>query len=96
MLAFCLQSVKRHVLGNERLQQEFAVLCGYLRKDHVSKELASKLYQEIVSRVINTMANSFFQAQNTLELISKNKGVDAHVALRDKLKVFASEVSSEL
>lgn len=42
------------------------------------------------------MANSFFTCQNVLERIKENKGVDAQVALRDKLKVYAGEMQVQL
>ena len=39
------------------------------------------LYNEVLVRVINTMANSFFRSQNLLNRIADNKGVDAQVSL---------------
>ena len=37
------------------------------------------------------MCNSFFHAQDTLNRIKDNRGVDAQASLWDKLKVNASE-----
>lgn len=61
----------------------------------VDEEGGFVLYQEIVGRVIHTMCNSFFQAQDLLSRIKNNKGVDAQVSLRDKLKVYASEIHAK-
>ena len=41
--------------------------------------------------VINTTMNSLIQSVAMLDRIAMNKGVDANVALRDKLKVYAAE-----
>ena len=57
---------------------------------------AKILYRELVSRVIHTMANSYFQCHEVLNRIVENKGVDAQVTLQDKLKVYAGESRSEL
>ena len=35
------------------------------------------------------MANSLLSSQAMLERVSKNKGVDAEMSLRDKLKAYA-------
>ena len=88
---FVQQVAKRNVLNNKELQQTFL--------DHVGTTdggLATSLYREIVGRVINTMANSFFRCQDVLDRVAENRGVDAQVALRDKLKVYATDVRSKL
>lgn len=67
-----------------------------MAKQTVAGEMAQGLYKELVSRVIHTMANSFLRCQEVLNRIGQNKGVDAQVALRDKLKVYAGEARSKL
>lgn len=62
----------------------------------VSEDNAHMLFKELVGRVVNTMANWFFNCQDVLERIRENKGVDAQVALRDKLKVYAGEKHVQL
>lgn len=57
----------------------------------VGEDRAVVLYRELVGRVVNTMCNSFFRSHDVLSRIKGNKGVDAQVSLRDKLKVYASE-----
>ena len=55
--------------------------------------LINELFSEILSRVINTMMNSLTAM---VSRIQTNKGVDADVPLRDKLKVYASEKESRI
>ena len=47
----------------------------------VDTTIGRVLYNEVLVRVINTMANSFFRSQNLLNRIADNKGVDAQVSL---------------
>lgn len=54
------------------------------------------LFKEIITRVVNTMSNSFFQCMDLMDRVSTNKGVDAHMSLRDKLKAYALEVESRV
>ena len=82
---------KECTYSNKGLQQTFL--------NHVGTTdggLATSLYREIVGRVINTMANSFFRCQDVLARVAENRGVDAQVALRDKLKVYATDARSKL
>lgn len=43
---------------------------------------------------MNTVLNSFFQSQDVLDRVVKNKGVDAQMSLRDKLKAYADSSHS--
>ena len=64
---------------------------GHISQEQTTDEgVARILDKEIAGRVINTMANSFFQSQDVLAR------VDAQVSLRDKLKVYATDVQSKL
>lgn len=54
------------------------------------------LFKEIVTRVVNTTSNSFFIYMDLLERVSTNKGVDAQMSLRDKLKAYAVEIESKV
>lgn len=54
------------------------------------------LYKDILRRVINTMANSLIQSQAMLERIATNKGVDAKMALRDRLKAYATDKHTQI
>ena len=53
------------------------------------------LFKEILTRVVNTMSNSFFQCMDSLKRVHANKGVDARMSLRDKLKAYV-EVESKV
>ncbi len=88
--------VKRSVLSNQDLLQEFKMLLAYNWKRDAPEDIAEMLCHKLLSRVINTMLNSFFQCQEILDRIDKNKGVDAQVSLRDKLKVYADASYSGL
>ena len=68
----------------------------FMTKQMVATDMVQVLFKELVSRVIHTMANSFFQCQEVLKRIVDNKGLDAQVALRDKLKVYAGESRTKL
>ena len=69
---------------------------SFKARQTVDHDTAQALYKELVSRVIHTMANSFFQSQEVLSRIAESKGVDAQVTLRDKLKVYAGDSRSKL
>jgi len=62
----------------------------------VEETISRALYRDVVVRVINTMANSFFQSQDLLTRIAKNQGVDAQISLRDNLKAYASKIQTKL
>ena len=83
-------------MRREDLVQKFWCLLNRHSKMSVSEDNARVLFTELLSRVLNTMANSFFAAQDVLERMKQNKGVDAQVALRDKLKVYAGEMHMQL
>ena len=91
-----LQITKKKVLNDPELLQQFTMFVSFLAQKRIDKETAEILYRELVGRVINTMANSFFQSQEVLSRILENKGVDAQVTLRDRLKVYAGEARSKL
>ena len=83
-------------MRREDLVQKFRHLLDTYSKEPVSEYNARILFKELLSRVLNTMGNSFFACQDVLERIRDNKGVDAQVALRDKLKVYAGEMRRQL
>lgn len=78
------------------LEREFGAVAATRMERDVDSTTVHILFREIVDRVINTTANSFLKAQQMLERISANKGVDAEVALRDKLKAYCSDVHNQL
>ncbi len=84
------------MLSDVELLQQFKMFVCCQWQGPVGEETVSVLYREVISRVINTMSNSFFQCQNVLSRIAQDKGVDAQVTLRDKLKVYAGESHSRL
>ena len=69
---------------------------NFLTQRTVERDTTKFMYRELVRRVIHTMANSFFQCQDVLNRIAENKGVDAQVTLRDKLKVYAGDATSKV
>lgn len=83
-------------MRKEDLVEKFMNLLESYSNTPVSVQHAYALFKEIIGRVLNTMANSFFACQDTLERISENKCVDAQVSLRDKLKVYAGEMHTQL
>ena len=83
-------------MRREDLVQKFRHLLDTYSNEPVSEDNACILFKELLSRVLNTMGNSFFACQDVLERIRENKGVDAQVALRDKLKVYAGEMRMQL
>ncbi len=82
-------------MRREDLVEKFRDLDKYSNRS-VSEDNARILFKEILGRVLNTMANSFFTCQDVLERVRENKGVDAQVALRDKLKVYTGEMRLQL
>ncbi len=83
-------------MRREDLVQKFRGLLDQYSNVSVSEDNARILFKEVLGRVLNTMANSFFTCQDVLERVRENKGVDAQVALRDKLKVYAGEMHVQL
>ena len=96
LLTFPTQVTKNNTLGDETLKQDFQGLCEHLIGNSLQAvdcppSLIDEVFTELLSRVINTMMNSLLQCAAMVKRIEANKGVDADVALRDKLKVYASE-----
>ena len=83
-------------MRREDLAQKFRQVLSTYSEEPVSEYNARILFKELLSRVLNTMGNDFFACQDVLERIRENKGVDAQVALRDKLKVYAREMRRQL
>ena len=93
------QETKDSSLSDHCLRADFLEVCEDLIKLSVHpvdcpNPLILELFTEILSRVINTMMNSLLQCAAMVTRIQENKGVDADVALRDKLKVYAAEKES--
>lgn len=83
------------------MKDEFYEVCQHISEGSAQstdcpRRLIDELFVEMLSRVINTMMNSLLQNAAMVDRIKSNKGVDADVALRDKLKVYASEVTSSV
>ena len=87
---------RKLVLENTELIDMFQAVLSQLYTHNIVEEFTRIIYKEIVTRVVNTAANDFLKSQAMLDRIAQNKGVDAEVALRDKLKVFANEACSRL
>ena len=68
----------------------------YLHEEHVQEKCTYLLFKEILTRVASTMSNSFLHSQDVMQRIADNKGVDAQISLRDKLKAYAGEVRAIL
>ena len=93
---FFMQETKDAALNDRCLCADFLKICEDLIEQSVHqvdcpKPLIQELFSELLSRVINTMMNSLLQCAAMVTRIQANKGVDADVALRDKLKVYAAE-----
>ena len=86
---------KKSVRSNQKLIQEFATLINFQCRN-VSIEAVQRVYVDVVQRVINMMGNSFLQSQAMLERITSNKGTDAQMALRDKLKAYSTDLSTRI
>ena len=90
------QITKREVLGNDDLFNAFRMFVRYHQTSQVEDNDIRILFKDILTRVVNTMNNSFFQCMDLLDRVSTNKGVDAQMSLRDKLKAYALEVESKI
>lgn len=88
-------STRHQVLNNKELLSDFSTLVLF-RSSATDAATIRGVYFDLVKRVINTMANSFLSSQDMLERISKNKGVDAQMTLRDKLKAYASDTQCKI
>ena len=90
------QMAKQQVLKDDELIEEFKKMVTVLHKSRVEDKTSHRLFKDIVQRVVNTMANSFFASQDMLERIANKKGIDAQMSLRDKLKAYASGTRTKL
>ena len=88
-------NTRQCVLYNQELKGEFKTVI-FFRSESTSLAVVDTLYKDIVRRVINTMANSLIQSQTMLARIANNKGVDAEMALRYKLKAYATDKHTQL
>ncbi len=91
-----MQVTRKQVMKREELIHKFKENLESHYLQPVAQDCIQLLYKELVGRVLNTMANSFLNCQNTLERIRNNKGVDAQVSLRDQLKVYAGKERAKL
>lgn len=87
-----MSTTRREVLNNNDLLREFVSFCASAADVVTIKPV----YVDLVQQVITTMANSFLQSQDMLERIVKNKGGDAQMTLRDKLKAYTSDTQSQI
>ena len=76
-----MRIARKEVLSDPELLQDFTTVTTYLVGSRAHETLVKFLYSEVVQRVVNTMANSFFQGQDMLKPIAANKGVEAHASL---------------
>ena len=83
-------------MGNVDLLNSFRMFVKYHQTSRIDENHVKILFKEILTRVVNTMSNSFFQRMDLLVRACTNKGVDAQMSLRDKLKAYASEVESKV
>ena len=88
-------NAKQYILYNQELKGEFKTVI-YFRFESTSLAVVDTLYKDILRRVINTMANSLIKSQAMLARIANNKGVNAEMALRDKLKAYATDKHTQL
>lgn len=88
-------TTRQEVLSNNELLSEFRTLVLFRCNDADTATIKG-VYLDLVRRVVNTMANSFLSSQDMLERIANNKGVDAQMTLRDKLKAYASDVQCRI
>ena len=78
-------NTKQYILYNQEMKGEFKTVISF-RSASTSLAVVDTFYKDILRRVINTMANSLIQSQAMLARIANNKGVDAEMALREKIK----------
>ena len=88
-------NTKQYILYNQELKGEFKIVISFC-SESTSLAVIATLYKDILRRVINTMANSLIQSQAMVARIANNKGVDAEMALRDKLKAYATDKHTQL
>ena len=86
---------KHEVVNNMELKRDFITFISS-HSSTADTTIITGVYLDLVKRVINTMANSFLNSQDMLERIANNKGVDAQMTLRDKLKAYASDTQSKV
>ena len=86
---------KELVLKDQELISDFKFLIKF-HSSSANLATITEVYRDLLTRVINTMANQFLTNQEMLERIATNKGVDAEMALRDKLKAYASDTQTKI
>jgi len=86
---------KKEVLTNQDLITDLEAIITF-RVTSIDYSVVLSIYKDMLWRVIHTMANSLLSSQAMLERISKNKGVDAEMSLRDKLKAYAIDKQSHI
>ena len=67
---YLLQTTKRAVTANSALALQFHMFVHHLYEEKIPEDTSRLLYKEIVTRVANTMGNSFFESQDVLERIA--------------------------
>jgi hypothetical protein len=83
---------KQEVLKNAELLSDFKT-CVSSRSDAVDTAAVTRVYLELVRRVITRWANSF---PSILERFANNKGIDAQMSFRNKRKAYASDTQSKI
>ena len=78
---------KQCVLKDEELISDFEDLMKFHSSTADIATIAN-VYRDLLTQVVNTMPNQFLINQDMLERIASNKGIDAEMALRDKLKTW--------
>ena len=86
---------KQCVLKDEELISDFEDLMKFHSSTADIATIAN-VYRDLLTRVVNTMANQFLINQDMLERIASNKGIDAEMALRDKLKAYAIDTRTKI
>ena len=80
----------RTVVQDKELLADFKAIVVF-HCDSATETVIHAIFIDLVRRVIHTMANSLLQSQAMLDRLASKKGVDAEMALRDKLKAYASD-----
>lgn len=86
---------KQQILSDQELLSSFNTLITF-HSGVIDTSVVAGVFRDLVRCVINTMANSFLSSQDMLERISRNKGVDAEMTLRDKLKAYATDTNTQI
>ena len=86
---------KHEVVNNMEFKSDFITFISS-HSSTADTTIITGVYLDLVKQMINTMANSFLNSQDMLERIANNKGVDAQMTLRDKLKAYARATQSKV